>query len=146
MSMETPERPLITAPLANRVRADAEASQVAEAVEAIWLEIDAALTPIVGQRGLVALYKRSLYVAATVHPWLDGLQEGVPPAMDLARIRTAFARQTGAAAVAGGCAMFHAIHDLLESMVGPSLTERLLRPVWALSPHGPAAHAQDTTS
>ena len=146
MSMETPEKPFIAAPLANRVRADATASQVAEAVASIWLEIDAALTPIVGQRGLVALYRRSLYVAATTHPWLDGLQEGMHASMDLAGIRSAFARQTGAAAVAGGCDLFRAFHDLLESMVGPSLTERLLRPVWALSPHGPAAHAQDTTS
>lgn len=141
--MDYPERYTITAPLAHRIQADADASQIADAVEATWLEINAALTPIVGQRGMVALYKRSLYLSAVAHPWLDGLHEGVPSTLDLARLKAAVSRQESAAAAAGGCDLFRVFYGLLESMVGPSLAERLLRSVWALTPHGPAA--QDTT-
>lgn len=143
MPIDAPGEPTITAPLAHRVQADAPASQIAEAIAATWLEIDAALSPIVGHRGLVALYKRSLYVTASGHPWLEGLHEGVPSTMDLARLKAAVSQQSSADAAAGGSEMFRVFHDLLESMVGPSLTERLLRSVWALTPHGPAE--QDTT-
>ncbi|MDO9314853.1 MAG: hypothetical protein Q7T97_09955 [Burkholderiaceae bacterium] len=144
MSMEAPKRPPITAPLAHRIDAGAQASQIAEAIEATWLEIHVALTPIVGERGLVALYKRSLYLAASAHPWLEGLHEGVQSKMDLAGLKAAVSQQSSADAAAGGCDIFRAFHDLLESMVGPSLTERLLRSVWALHPHGPAAQDKIT--
>ena len=46
-------------PLANRVGSDADSTQIAAAVLAIWEEIDDALTPIVGPLGVVALYRRS---------------------------------------------------------------------------------------
>ncbi len=141
--METPESPLITAPLAHRVRADAQPSQIANAIEAIWLELDAALAPIIGGRGVLALYKRSLYLTASAHPWLEGTHEGLQPTMDLARLKSVFALQSGADALAGGCDLFRTFHDLLDSMVGPSLTERLLRSVWALTTHGP--NAEDAT-
>ncbi len=143
MSMETPERPPITAPLAHRVQANAEAAQIADAIEATWLEIDVALAPIVGQRGLVALYKRSLYLTASAYPWLEGVHEGMQPTMDLVKLKSVFAQQSSADAAAGGCELFRTFHVLLVSMVGPSLTERLLRSVWALNFHVPAA--QDTT-
>jgi hypothetical protein len=141
--MDIPERFPIAAPLAHRVQADASASQIANAIAATWVEIDAALTPIVGQRGLTALYKRSLYLTASAHPWLEGLQEGMQSTMDLDRLKSVVSQQSSADAVAGGSDLFRTFHDLLDSMVGPSLTERLLRSVWALSSHGPAA--QDTT-
>ncbi|MFM9915542.1 MAG: hypothetical protein ACKVOX_07020 [Rhizobacter sp.] len=141
--MELPSGSTITAPLAHRIQADAQASQIADAIEATWLEIDEALAPIVGQRGLVALYKRSLYLTASAHPWLGGLQDGMQSTMDLDGLKSVVSQQSSAHAAAGGCDLFSAFHGLLESMVGPSLTERLLRSVWALHPQGSAE--QDTT-
>jgi hypothetical protein len=139
--MESQESRRIAAPLAHRVAQDADAAQIAEAAVSIWQEIDAALTPIIGQRGVAALYRRSLYITGATHPWLAGTHEGVPTAMDLAALKSALAQQNSAAAVGGG-ALLQTFHELLASLVGPSLTERLLRSVWANSSSGPPA--QDT--
>ena len=43
----------------------------------------------------------------------------------------------------GGGALLQTFYELLASLVGPSLTERLLRSVWAHSSSGPPA--QDTS-
>jgi hypothetical protein len=49
------------------------------------------------------------------------------------------ARQTGADAAAAGALVLQTFHDLLASLVGPSLAERLLRPAWAILMSGPSA-------
>jgi hypothetical protein len=133
----------LVATLAQRVGNGADAGQIADAIVVTWQEIEMALTPILGQRGVATLYKRSLYLTAVAHPWLAGTHEGVHTAVDLATLRATFARQTSGNAVAGGVALLHTFDGLLASLVGPSLTERLLRSVWANSISGPAA--QDTS-
>jgi hypothetical protein len=110
---------------------------------AIWQEIDGALTPILGRGGVAALYKRSLHLTSAANPWLTLGREGDPTAMDLAALKAALGQQTGAAAAAGGGALLQTFYDLLSSLVGPSLTERLLRSVWSASSSGPSA--QDTS-
>ena len=52
------------APLAGRLTSDEAAPEVADTVVAIWLEIDQALHPIIGHRGVAALYDRSLNLTA----------------------------------------------------------------------------------
>ncbi|MDL2337732.1 MAG: hypothetical protein QFE16_07820 [Pseudomonadota bacterium] len=141
MSLDPSARPLISAPLTHRVRADAPVPDIAEAVAATWLEIDAVLSPIIGHVGLAALYKRSLHLTARAHPWLEAVHKGLPPTMDLPRLQSVFAVQDGISAAAGGSDLFSSFYDLLAGMVGPSLTERLLRPVWA-----PASHSHGSTS
>ena len=53
-------------------------------------------------------------------------------------------QQAAAEAAAGGTALFQSFHELLASLVGASLTDRLLRSVWAHS--SGASPAQDTSS
>ena len=131
------------APLGGRIPDGAHAGQVADAVAAIWREIDQALHPIIGHRGVAALYQRSLSLSAAAYPWLAMEQRGIPAAVDPAALHAALVQQTGAEAAAGGNALFHSFHQLLASLVGASLTERLLRSVWDHSPG--AAPAQDTS-
>ena len=133
MSSAIPEGRPITAPLAYRVPPGADAAQIASAVVGLWHEIDDALTPIVGAGGVVALYQRSLHLTASNHPWLAVKANGGEPA----NLQTLLARQSPADAAAGGSAFLHTFHTLLVSLVGPSLTERLLRPVWASPSSGP---------
>ena len=130
------------APLGNRVGADAHASQIAAAVFAIWEEVDDTLTPIIGPRGVAALYYRSLHLTGATHPWLGGKHDIVKPAVNPKALESILAQQESAAAAAAGTAFFQNFHDLLASLIGPSLTERLLRAVWANSSSGTAA--QDT--
>jgi hypothetical protein len=120
----------IEATLAKRVSADPRAHEIAVATRAICSEIDAALSPIIGQRGVAALYKRSLYVLGASHPALTVLHENVLTTMDLDALRAVIADQGDADALAGSVALLHSFHALLTSLVGSSLTERLLHPVW----------------
>lgn len=141
--MESQATGRMAAPLANRVGTDASAAQVADAVVATWQEIDAALNPIVGRKGVAALYKRSLYLTGAAHPWLAGMHEGAQAAIDLAALKSVLAQQSSADAALGGNALLQTFYQLLGSLVGPSLTERLLRSVWEHTSRGPPA--QDTT-
>jgi hypothetical protein len=131
-----------TAPLAHRVGRDADAAQVAEAMAATWREIDAALAPVIGRGGVAALYKRSVHLTRTAHPWVDTLLGGVQGGMDLAALRSLFAAQGSAEACACGNDLLQTFYQLLGSLIGASLTERLLRSVWATSSSG--TPAQDT--
>lgn len=132
------------APLADRVTDGADAEQVADAIVAIWLEIEQALHPIIGHRGVAALYNRSLHLTAVAYPWLAIDQPAVPAAVDPSRLRAALVQQTAAEAAVGGSALFQTFHELLASLVGASLTDRLLRSVWTHS--SPGSPAQDTSS
>jgi hypothetical protein len=128
------------APLGDRVTDGADAEQVADAIVAIWLDIDQALHPIIGQRGVAALYNRTLHLTAVAYPWLAIDQPAVPAVMDPSGLRAALVQQ----AAAGGNALFQTFHELLASLVGASLTDRLLRSVWTHSSTG--SPAQDTSS
>lgn len=137
--MAHPESRQIGVTLAEQVGEGADAARVADHVVAVWQQVEEALTPIIGQRGVAALYKRSLYLVAQEHPWLARLREADPPAVDAAALRSALAQQDAAAAAAGGGALLQTFHELLASLVGPSLTGRLLAAAWALPTSGPSA-------
>lgn len=59
-------------------------------------------------------------------------------------MKSEFAQQSSADAASAGSVLLQTFYDLLASLVGLSLTERLLRSVWANSSRGPPA--QDTSS
>jgi hypothetical protein len=130
-------------PLENRIGSDPSSTQIAAAVLAIWEEIDDALTPIVGPLGLIALYRRTVHLAAAQHPWLAGRDEGVLTHTDPAVLKSVLAQRSSAEAAAGGSAFLNTFHELLASLIGPSLTARLLRSVWEPPSSGTAA--QDTS-
>jgi hypothetical protein len=124
-------------PLTGRLPDDAGAEAVARAMRTIWAEIDLVLHPIIGHRGVVALYDRSLKLAAEGHPWLLAEHRPAGIQIDLTGLCNALALQDADQAGAGAEAVFAALLDLLQSLVGPALSERLLLPVWALPPPSP---------
>jgi len=139
--------PMLQAPLAGRVTADATAHQVADAVLTLWADIDAAMHPIVGHRGVAAMFQRSLAQAGAGHAWLRGSKsDGLAAAVDTQALHAALAQQTPADAATGATALLHAFYNLLASLVGPALTARLLADVWAgAAPPPPGTpSAQDT--
>lgn len=143
MSIEKQETRRIAAPLARRAGEKADAAQIAEETVAIWREIDEALTPIIGQRGVAALARRSLHLASAVHPWLAAVQDGVQAATNPVALRSVLAKQSSGEACAGSSAFLQTFYELLSNLIGPSLTERLLRSVWG--PHVSGPTAQDTS-
>jgi hypothetical protein len=116
--------------------------QVADAAVATWRDIDAVLSPVVGKRGVAALYARSLHLSRAAHPALADVQQGAAPGDEFASLHVALARQTASDAAAASTALIQAFTDLLARLIGVSLTERLLRPVWRQPSSGDAA--QDT--
>ncbi|MEO8804785.1 MAG: hypothetical protein ABI433_01780 [Burkholderiaceae bacterium] len=121
----------IAAALARNGGAAATAPQVADATVAAWHVIDGALNPIIGQRGVAALYQRSLHLNRQGHPWLPAATEALQASLDTAALKSALARQDAAAAATAAGAVLQTFHELLAALVGPSLTDRLLRSVWA---------------
>lgn len=118
---------------------DASAEQVAEVAVSIWREIDAALAPIIGHQGVAALLRRSQYLLRQAHPWLASFQHDMPPVPAFEALHTVLSTQSATDAAQGNGALLQVFQDLLASLIGASLCERLLRSAWTFSSSGPAA-------
>ncbi|MEO6022677.1 MAG: hypothetical protein ABIP64_06105 [Burkholderiales bacterium] len=121
----------------------ADAGRIADIAISTWQGVYAALSRIIGHRGIAALYKRSLYLTRADYPWLtaeheDGLEPG-----KFTALHTALLQQTSSNAAAAHVALLQIFHDLLVSLIGASLSERLLRSVW--DKHSTGLAAQDST-
>jgi hypothetical protein len=116
---------------------------VADAVLAVWLEADSALHPIIGRRGVAALYNRSLRLSEAGHPWLSEGHLVNLSALDTSALKAALSRHLPHEAALAGAAHLQTFQSLLASLVGSLLTERLLGSSWASAPRDPPA--QDTS-
>lgn len=137
--MERPTSSRTQALLAARVGSSGLPGATANAVAQVCSEIDRALAPVVGPHGVAALYKRSLYLTAQAHPRLAGLHESVDSLMDVSALRTRLGSLPVEQASTVGAALLDTFQDLLESLVGSSLTERLLSSLWARPLSAPPA-------
>lgn len=113
---------------------DADTIQVADAAVALWLQINQALHPILGHRGVAALFNRSVKNTAARFPWIGQDPQDALAVVDPSVLKAALLLQTAAEATAGVDSLFQSLRALLTSLVGSSLTDRLLRSVWAHSP------------
>lgn len=103
-----------------------EAARVADATDTTLRAIDAALSPIISERGMAALYRRSLFLIRHERPWLDPAFAANAAPGDYEALRSALAGQTDADALQGAGALLSTFHGLLVSLIGQSLTDRLL--------------------
>ena len=127
--MGTRERLSLINALSGRLAKGADAAHIADAVDAIWMEIDAGLFAILGQRGVAALYQRCLHATARDHPWLSVAFEGVQASMNLMLLRATLLQQTSTNAAAASRALLQKFEALLYGMVGAAMTDRLLHSV-----------------
>jgi hypothetical protein len=121
----------IAASLAHRAGSNATAAQIAAFAIGIWEELDAALSPIIGKRGVAALFTRSLHLTRDAHAFFAAASNGHPTEMGLAALRAVLGDQHSTEAAVAAAALLRTFHELLTSLVGASLTERLLRSIWA---------------
>lgn len=129
------------------VSRDAEVAasvQTADATVVAFRRIEVALVPIIGQRGMVALFKRSLQLTSVAHPWMASICDGIEATTDYICLEVAFARQSAAVAATAGAALIKTFTALLATLVGYPLTERLLHAAQAAT-SGPAG-AQEPTA
>ena len=112
-----------------------EASVVAEATLCILQQIAAQLTPVIGLRGVDALLRRSLHLTSTFLPWLDQYEVSEESTALLASLKAGLAELEPKAAIEASHALLMTFTKLLTSLIGKSLTKRLLSLVWVpLSP------------
>ncbi len=124
--------------------ASADARAVAELALAHWRQVDAALSPVIGHGGVAALYRRSLFLVRAERPWLPGVREGALDPVEFTALQAALALRPVGEADAANQALQRTFHDLLASLVGSALAERLLRPHPHPTSSGDAV--QDTSS
>ncbi len=131
MSPSPTESSRIAAALERRAGPQANADQHADAVVNVWREIDNALTPIIGARGLAAVHGRSLHLTSQEFAWLNNTHgSGVLTEIDFNGLRQTFTTQPMMESQAAATALLHTFHDLLASLVGAELTECLLHAIW----------------
>jgi hypothetical protein len=97
-------------------------------------QIHAVLAPVIGHRGVVALYERSLHLSSRAYPWLAAPKEGFRGGMDLEGLRQLVAQQDGETAAAGAGLLLKSFHELLAGLVGVTLTSQLLGAPPSLGP------------
>lgn len=136
MSIEADGRAPTATPLEHRLAPGAAAPAVAEAVLVVWGEIDAALQPIIGARGVAALLQRTAHLTAQAHPWLAPGRAADDAAQAIAELTTRMAGQGEAQALACGQDFLLTFHQLLATLIGQPLTQRLLRSAWEPPAHG----------
>ena len=135
MPQEKQDTKSISAEFARKTEG-ADAEQIVDTVTAAMGAIETSLRPIIGKGGVVAMYRRSLLLIATSYPWLTS-SDSARTEIDLAALRSLLAERGAADAAQAGAALLQTFFDLLASLVGKSLSERLLRNVRAELSAGP---------
>lgn len=89
------------------------------------------LQPLVGTMGAHALYSRSLHLARMSFRRPDPGGPAAPKALDeLAPLHDDLASRNPTEAKRAGQALLHSFADLLVSLIGQPLTDRMLRSAW----------------
>ena len=114
----------------------ADAVQLADVIVLAWQRIESAVGPIIGSASVALLYRRSLLQCVPAHPWLKGASQADGTNLDLAPLHAALTELSSGQAAAAGGEVLQAFYELLASLIGPHLTEQLLKPVWEHPLHG----------
>nr|GFA75874.1 hypothetical protein [Tanacetum cinerariifolium] len=78
----------IAVALAHRVDGIADISRIADAITTMFADINAALTPIIGPKGVAALHRRNLLLCTSTHPQFAEVFKMLVDAMDLRELRS----------------------------------------------------------
>lgn len=127
-----PWREAIRTTLAHRAGGDPAASVVAEAITSTAHQVADLLTPVIGARGVAVIFRRSLYLTSKAFPWLTLGEEPQGSFADLlASLEARLAGRAADDAAEAGYTLLATFIELLTTLIGESLTELLLNPVWA---------------
>jgi hypothetical protein len=105
---------------------EAAVQDLAELAVEFFRRAEAALGPIIGLQSVGAVYQRSLYLTRTEHPWL-ALACGEWTQTDpLLVLKKTVSRQPLHSATTAVHALLRTFRKLLNHLIGPALTGRLL--------------------
>lgn len=121
---------------AQRFAKDANASQIADAASATWRDINIALSPVIGQHGVVALIKRSIHLQHIRYPALQTLYGSSILPDEFSALHALLFKETATNAVLINNALLNTFYELLANLIGASLTNQLLHSVFATPSNG----------
>lgn len=107
-----------------------DASTVSEAIISTWHQMADRLTPVIGVKGVDILFHRSLQLTCTTFQWLAISGSYKDSAALLADLKARLASRETKDAVEASYTLLVTFTELLVTLIGIALTERLLRPVW----------------
>jgi hypothetical protein len=110
-------------------QAPVDAEQLADAAVAAWHDVWIALSPVIGAAGVAALFQRSVFLRLAEYPWLAHVSDPLP-AGEFSSLRRELSQQGRAVAAAANAALLQSLAQVLDNLIGVSLTARLLQPVW----------------
>lgn len=124
-----------------------DAGAIAEAAISAWHQMAHRLAPVIGGRGVEVLFSRALHLTSQAFPWLGTVEgHGEVAAPPPARVSACLASHEPAAAAAASLALLVTFTDLLATLIGDSLTDRLLDPVWLSAASPPSDAEQENAS
>jgi hypothetical protein len=127
-------REAIRRTLAQRAGDTPDTSAVAEALLSTWHQMATRLAPVIGTRGVDAILRRSLHLTSNSFPWLATAEEHADSTAPLISFRACLDASEPAAAAEASYALLVTFTELLATLIGESLTDRLLGPVLAPPP------------
>lgn len=107
-----------------------DANAVAEATINTWHQMAARLMPVIGTRVVEVLFSRSLHLTSLSIPWLSIVGDYGDTSVLLAALKTRLAERKTEDAEEASHALLLTFTELLTTLIGKPLTERLLAPVW----------------
>jgi hypothetical protein len=127
-------REKIRSALTRRAGTNPDANAFAEATLGAWQDVAVRLSPVIGAGGVDALFRRALYLASATYSWMAIAEDDGNSAGLLAAFKRHLAARETTVAAEAGCILLVTFTELLETLIGKSLTERLLNPVWGETP------------
>jgi len=128
-----------------RTNSPANALEIADGANATWAAINIALSPVIGQHGVVALFKRSVHLQQLNYPPLVAVRDpNMLPGNFTAELHAFLGQQTNENAVLIHSALLNTFYQVLTNLIGVSLTDQLLHSLFSTPSSGDPA--QDTSS
>lgn len=106
----------------------AEGAEADAAFDA-WRQIEAALVPVIGTLGFGALYQRCIALRCKQDPWLQAVHDGTLHGDDFNALHQALCTRSEAQAAAAQGELLRVFHEVLTSLLGAPLVDRLLPPI-----------------
>lgn len=125
-----PANPLVGHALSVERLIHKRAQAASEVSSAMWQALAAGLVQIIGQEGFNALYDRSLHEASVSCDWLTPALGLETAPSRLAHLNAALSSRPEAEARRATVLQLASFTALLSSLIGPHLTDHILRAAW----------------
>lgn len=105
---------------------------VPEVTVVLWEKFAGQLITIIGDGGFDSLLMRSLHRCGKQFPWLIPVPDSPKAAWRFVELHSRLADQDISTAIDASTALFTTFVDILATMIGEQLTNRILRSAWGV--------------